>query len=126
MSDLGDRERRSRICDTLIFERTLVGGEFGSVLCACPVWDMLLDLYRARQHDKPLYCWPVTVAAQVPTSTAYRKLEIMEHLDLVTSLPLRHDRRQHAIELTALSLNRMDRLIDLIGQRWSHMESSST
>lgn len=126
MNDPGERKHRASICDTLIFERTLVGSLFGSDMCACPVWDMLLDLYRARQQDKPLYCWPVTVAAQVPTSTAYRKLEMMERYDLVTSLPQQEDRRQHAIELTELSLNRMDSLIDQIGQRWSHLENSST
>ncbi|MBB6122826.1 MarR family winged helix-turn-helix transcriptional regulator [Sphingobium subterraneum] len=124
MSDPSDREHRASICDTLIFERTLVGSLFGLDICACPVWDMLLDLYRARQQDKPLYCWPVTVAAQVPTSTAYRKLEMMERRDLVTSLPPQKDRRQNRIELTSFSMNQMDRLMDQMWQRCSKVPPS--
>ena len=124
MSDPGEREHRASICDTLIFERTLVGSLFGSDMCACPVWDMLLDLYRARQQDKPLYAWPVTVAAQVPTSTAYRKLEMMERHDLITSLPPQKDRRQNRIELSNLSMNQMDRLMDQMWQRCSKVPPS--
>jgi uncharacterized membrane-anchored protein len=76
--DIEDRAGdRAQICRGLIAERKRVGVHLGFDLCPAPVWDILLDLFLAEQADRPVQIWSLCVAANVPSSTAHRKISDM-------------------------------------------------
>lgn len=78
--DIGpdDPERcREKICKRLIAERKRVGVHLGFELIPAPAWDILLDLYLAERAGKAVQIWSLCIAANVPTSTAHRKITDM-------------------------------------------------
>ena len=76
--------RRLEICRALIRERKRVGVHLGFELCPVPAWDILLDLYVARREQRSIQIWSLCVAANIPTSTAHRKIgEMIERGILV-------------------------------------------
>lgn len=79
-SDIGpdppDR-RREKICQRLVAERKRAGVRLGFDLIPAPAWDILLDLYLAERAGNPVQIWSLCIAANVPTSTAHRKITEM-------------------------------------------------
>jgi DNA-binding MarR family transcriptional regulator len=72
-------ERRLETCRRLIAERQLVGQVIGFDICPCPAWDILLDLYAAEAERRSIYLWSLSVAANIPVSSAHRKIvELIE------------------------------------------------
>ena len=69
--------RREKICQRLIAERKRAGVHLGFDLIPSPAWDILLDLYLADRAGKAVQVWSLCIAANVPTSTAHRKITDM-------------------------------------------------
>lgn len=84
--EIGSEERgrrREQICRRLIAERKRVGMHLGFDLVPAPAWDILLDLYLANLLGKPTQIWSLCIAANVPTSTAHRKISDMVDRNLL-------------------------------------------
>lgn len=68
---------RENICRLLITERKRIGVRLGFGLFPAPAWDILLDLYLAERGGTSVQIWSLCIAANVPTSTAHRKITQM-------------------------------------------------
>lgn len=109
-------ERRIEVCRLLIGQRRIVGLELGFDLCPSPTWDILLDLYLAHYEDRPTYLWALCVAANIPMSSAHRRIcDLIEHGALWRSAD-EHDGRRVSVGLSAAMLARMDRVIHRIAE----------
>ncbi|WP_157217980.1 MarR family transcriptional regulator [Flavisphingomonas formosensis] len=58
----------------LIAERKLLGERLGFDACPSPTWDILLDLYLAHHERRAIYLWSLCIAANIPLSSAHRKI----------------------------------------------------
>ncbi|MDB5726232.1 MAG: MarR-family transcriptional regulator [Novosphingobium sp.] len=65
---------RVQVCRVLIKERKRIGVHLGFALCPVPAWDMLLDLYLAFHQSRAINIWSLCLAANIPSSTAHRKI----------------------------------------------------
>lgn len=108
--------RHLPLCRALIRQRQLVTDLVGSMLCANPVWDMLLDLYVADQEGRLPYIWPLSVAGRVPISSAHRKIDVMVQHGLVVRVVDESDRRRVGIQLTAQFRERLELLFNRLMQ----------
>lgn len=72
-----DEDHRIRLCRKLVKARVRVGNRLGFDLCPAPAWDILLDLYIAAHEARPVQIWSLCIAANIPTSTAHRKISEM-------------------------------------------------
>jgi hypothetical protein len=109
--------RRVRVCRFLIAERRLVGEHVGFAICPSPTWDILLDLYLARQEDRTIYIWSLCVASNIPLSSAHRKIAELIHQGLLARSSDNMDGRRVSISLTVGAYNRVERLLDAIGRQ---------
>lgn len=110
-------ERRLETCRTLIAERQLVGELIGFEICPCPAWDILLDLYVAQHEGRSTYLWSLSVAANIPVSSAHRKInELIERGLLVRSADPR-DGRRVTVSLAAPFNTKIKGLFDTIEAR---------
>jgi len=108
----GAANRHLPLCRALIRQRQLVTDLVGSMLCANPVWDMLLDLYVADHEGRLPYIWPLSVAGKVPISSAHRKIDAMVQQGLVVRVVDESDRRRVGIQLSAEFRKRLELLFD--------------
>jgi DNA-binding MarR family transcriptional regulator len=103
--DLGDLARRM-----IAFRRRreeLLGKQaFGD-----PVWDMLLELFAAREEGKRISVSRLCVAARVPTSTALRWISAMESEGRLIREDDPADRRRVNVRLTPRSVRLMRQLL---------------
>lgn len=106
--------RRVETCRRLITERKLIGGNLGYKLCPAPTWDSLLDLYLAHHQRRPVYLWSLCIAANIPMSSAHRKLAELVDCGLLERTADTSDGRRVSIALTAECRNRLDILFDQI------------
>ena len=79
---------RVDICRKLIASRKVVGECLGYGLCPNPIWDMALQLFLATQEGRPSYLWSLCMFANVPLSTALRKVDLMEAQGVVARVRL--------------------------------------
>lgn len=114
MIDDPSGDRRLVICRALIQIRKAVGDSLGFGLCPNPVWDMLLDLFVAHQEQRQVYLWPLCVAANIPISTAHRKIGEMEKWGLLTRETAERDRRRIGVVLTEQGMATVISLLDRI------------
>jgi DNA-binding MarR family transcriptional regulator len=91
------REKRSEFLEPEIF------GE--------PGWDILLSLYIAAREGYRMKISAVCNESGVPDTTAIRWLESLRELGLVDKRRNPLDARSSFVELTAETLERMDRLL---------------
>ena len=110
-----ETDHRIALCRALILERKLVTEIIGP-LCANPVWDMLLDLYMADREGRLLYMWPLSVAANVPISSAHRKIEVMVQKGMVVRTVDEGDRRRVGIQLSASFRATLESFFDRLTQ----------
>ncbi|WP_313802568.1 MarR family transcriptional regulator [Sphingobium sp.] len=104
--------RRVRICRLLVQERKRVGIHLGFDLCPVPAWDMMLDLYLAFHQGRAVSIWSLCLAANIPTSTAHRKIgEMVEEGIFHRGV----DGGRVMVRLTAPYLEKLDRLFDELG-----------
>ncbi len=109
---LSEIERRREICRRLIAERKVVGAHLGFETCPSPTWDLLLDLYLAHLEHRSTYLWSLCVAANIPMSSAHRKIGELVSNGLLERGPDFEDGRRVSMRLSAATLLLMDRLID--------------
>jgi len=103
---------RLATCRCLLRERRMIGDSIGFHLCAVPVWDILLDLYLAEQEGRPMYLWQSCVAANIPISSAHRKIGEMVSEGLLERTTVLGDKRCIGIRLTESCIQRLDALMD--------------
>ena len=78
---------------------------FDADLFGEPVWDLLLAMYREHLRGRNLSVEQVADAADVPSSTADRWIEVLERRNLISRRP----RSETAfVELTAAALTKLE------------------
>jgi hypothetical protein len=65
-----------------------------------PAWDILLDLYRAKNMGKEISVTSACIGAACPPTTALRWLQALESLQLVKRQQDHEDKRRSMVELT--------------------------
>lgn len=80
---------------------------FGIGLFADPAWDILLDLFIAKQEAKQAPITGACLAATVPTSTALRHIAHLIEMGLAERCPHPGDSRSAHLNLTARGENLM-------------------
>lgn len=127
MDMIGRLDRRLALCRTLILERKLVTQIIGPSHCASPVWDMLLDLYVADREGRSLYIWPLSVAGNVPISSAHRKIDAMVQGGMVIRSTDESDRRRVGIQLSPSFRLALESLFDRLAEHIAaHHNASPT
>ncbi|GGN57269.1 hypothetical protein GCM10011349_35660 [Novosphingobium indicum] len=106
--------KRLALCRTLILERKLAKELLGAGLCANPIWDMLLELYVADREGVLLCIWQLSVSANIPISSAHRKIDIMVHKGFVERTIDESDLRRVGIQLASPFREMMDQLFDTL------------
>lgn len=108
----GGEDDRLAICQMLILQRKLASDIVGQSLSANPVWDMLLELYAAEREGRLLYIWPLSVAGNIPISSAHRKIDLMVQKNMVVRTTDESDRRRVGIALSAGFSEKLEALFD--------------
>lgn len=80
-----------------------------------PAWDMLLALYRAQLRQHRVSVTSLSLASQVPATTAFRWISVLELQGLTLRHPDRLDRRRMYIELTPAGFAAMTAYFSLRG-----------
>ncbi len=80
---------------------------FDSALFADPGWDILLDLYAAKEEGKSVSVSSLCIAAAVPPTTALRWITNMTEAGLLVRVQDPHDARRVFIELAPESHGQM-------------------
>ena len=65
-----------------------------------PAWDILLDLYQAKNMGKEISVTSACIGAACPPTTALRWLQALESLQLVKRQQDHEDKRRSMVELT--------------------------
>ena len=81
-------------------------------LFADPAWDMLLELYKAELMSKNVSVTSVSIASNVPATTALRWIKALENEGLVRRTDDDFDGRRRFLSLTATALVAMDRFFE--------------
>lgn len=85
---------------------------FGSDLFADPAWDMLLDLFLARERGlRPISTSSLCIAAAVPATTALRWIDILVRQGLFSRHADPGDGRRVFIRLTDMAWHKMHDLL---------------
>ncbi|MDO6415388.1 MarR family transcriptional regulator [Sphingomonas sp. BIUV-7] len=113
----GIAERRLETCRRLITERQLVGQHIGFNLCPCPAWDILLDLYAAECEQRPIYLWSLSVAANIPVSSAHRKIIELIDRGLLARSADPEDGRRVTVSLAPAFRPVIEDLLDRIDEK---------
>lgn len=88
--------------ETLYELRRVRGMFFGANadLFSEPAWDMLLDIFVARERGVDLSVSDTCLGSGVPTTTALRWIALMESRGLITKVRDSQDGRRHFVRLT--------------------------
>jgi hypothetical protein len=85
---------------------------FGIGLFADPAWDMLLDLFLARERGlRPISTSSLCIAAAVPATTALRRIDILVRQGLLSRHADPKDGRRVFIRLTDMAWHKMQDLL---------------
>ncbi len=103
-------------CRSLVQQRKIVGDSLGFHLCPAPTFDILLDLYLAALERRPTYVWQSCVAANIPVSSAHRKISVLIAKGLVERAGTMPDKRLVSIQLSAHGIAMLDKLMDRLVQ----------
>jgi DNA-binding MarR family transcriptional regulator len=117
MDSASTGDKRLALCRTLILQRKLAKELLGAGLCANPIWDMLLELYVADRQAELLYIWQLSVSANIPISSAHRKIDIMVHKGFVERTVDESDLRRVGIQLASPFRGLIDELFDTLTHR---------
>lgn len=96
------RQRRRR--------ETMLGAEH----FADPVWDMMLDLFIARVHDEEVATSSLIIAANVPQSTALRRIRRLVADGVLVARADPHDGRRTFVRLSDVPFKQLAALL----QQW--------
>lgn len=106
------REIRRRTAERILLLRRSRVDIFGEGLFGEASWDILLSLYVAELAQYRMTITAVYNEAGVPQTTALRWLQHLVDLGMVIRRPNVMDRRAVFVELTPMTLEKMDRIID--------------
>lgn len=84
---------------------------FDADLFAEPAWDMLLDLFIQRHHERPVSVHSLCIAAAVPQTTALRWIGKLAEKGLIDRQNCTHDNRVIHIMLSEAGLDVMRRYL---------------
>lgn len=84
---------------------------FDADLFAEPAWDMLLDLFIQRHHERPVSVHSLCIAAAVPQTTALRWIGKLAEKGLIDRRNCTHDNRVIHISLSEAGLDVMRRYL---------------
>lgn len=87
---------------------------FPSGLFADPAWDMLLDLTHARLSGKRISVSSLCIAANVPATTALRRIGDLVGSGLAVRVKDENDGRRVFVELTEDGFARMGRYLESV------------
>lgn len=76
-----------------------------------PAWDMVLDLYKAKLHDRSISVTSACIGAACPATTGLRWLHVLEDRHLVARKPDIHDKRRTVVELTEAGQIRVEKAL---------------
>jgi hypothetical protein len=79
--------------------RSLFFGANADLFCE-PAWDMLLDIFIARERGTDLSVSDTCLGSGVPTTTALRWIAVLETRGLITKVRDSHDGRRFFVRLT--------------------------
>lgn len=96
--------------------RKALGDALGYRHCANPMWDMLMELYIAGRERRIVYLWSLCSFANVPFSTACRKVTEMEEIGLVRRNTADRGRRGVEVTLTENGEDLIDSLLDRLAE----------
>ncbi len=118
MTHIPSADVRIDICKRMVAMRKIVGVSLGYSLCPNPVWDMLLDLYLADHDHRAVFMLSLCGAANIPSSTAQRKIVEMEKAGWLRRESRNTDRRCIEVKLTPdgtwLVNSLLDGMIDIL------------
>ena len=77
-----------------------------------PAWDILLDLYVALAHDKPVSVSSACIGSAAPPTTGLRWLGILAEEGLVVREPDPEDQRRVLVRLTEEGARAMDQFFE--------------
>jgi len=103
-------------CRALIRRRRIVGDSLGFHLCQAPAMDILLDLYLAAFEGRVTYVWQSCVAANIPVSSAHRKVTDLIAKGYIERAGAMSDKRLASIQLSARGRAALDKLMDRLVQ----------
>jgi DNA-binding MarR family transcriptional regulator len=95
--------------------RRIRRNHFGSAELAGPIWDMMLDLMLAENHDRALSASDLATGAGVPLSSGLRMISTLERLALAQRSIDERDRRRTIVRLTANGIERMASYFGKVG-----------
>ena len=107
---------RMETCRKLVTMRKALGDALGYRHCANPIWDMLMELYIAERERRIVYLWSLCSFANVPFSTACRKVTEMEEIGLVRRNTAHRDRRGVVVTLTETGEGLIESLLDRLAE----------
>lgn len=115
LTNLDGRERRLSQVRAITKARRLRQKYFGSDIFADPTWDILLDLYAAHLGQQHIAVTSLCLGSGVSSTTALRRLKLIENLGLTVRRPDPLDARRIYLELSHSGAARMDMLFEAIG-----------
>jgi DNA-binding MarR family transcriptional regulator len=87
---------------------------FGDALVANPCWDMLLDLYEKKTLGRVVSVSSLCIAAGIPTTTALRRIDILESEGLIRRSEDNADGRRVLLELTPAGAEKLAEYFDSV------------
>lgn len=107
---------RRRVCRLLLAERKLVGEILGFAACPDPTWDILLDLYNAQCDGADIYLSSLCIAANVPLSSAHRKIQELVNEGWLLRFSGDSDGRRITVRLSSAIMERITSLLDAMAR----------
>jgi len=109
-----EKQRRLSQCEQRICERRDIGRHLGFEIFSNPAWDMMLDLYRAFLLGQQISISSLTLASNVPATTARRSIAAIVEAKLAYYRPDPTDRRRVHIEITPRAVEKLELIFDLV------------
>lgn len=97
--------------EILILSRRMREALFLTGMFNEPAWSMMLDLYYCYLRGEPVPVSSLCVAANAPSTTAFRRIDAMEAVGLVRRSKDRRDGRRVLVNLTDQSVLLMEQYI---------------
>jgi len=104
--------RRLMLAQACIEARRAREALFPEGLFGEPAWDMLLELFIARQQDRPVSVSDACLASRAPQTTALRWIEQLEAHALVERMTDVTDRRRKFIRISDIGQERIEMWLD--------------
>ena len=111
--DGGDAPQRSpAVLKRILRARAERNAHFGVTLFADPAWDILLDLYVAQLDQADIFITSLTMASNVPATTAGRYIGALTSAGLLAKVRDPIDLRRSRVALTGRGAALMESWLD--------------